>query len=116
MANPLQVGPLDAEAGSAWVELMNSGLEDCPGFEPLIELDHQRLWGGDRARTGLTLAAAGGGPGAAPRARDAPRHRLDLLLPREPGPGRRTSPASRSDCGPSEARVGEAAMNQQGFR
>jgi GNAT superfamily N-acetyltransferase len=61
MANPLQVGPLDAEAGLAWVQLMNSGLEDCPGFEPLIELDYQRLWGGDRARTGLTLAARRGG-------------------------------------------------------
>jgi mycothiol synthase len=60
MANRLQVGPLDAEAGSAWVQLMNSGLEDCPGFERLIELDHQRLWGGDRARTGLTLAARRG--------------------------------------------------------
>jgi GNAT superfamily N-acetyltransferase len=60
MADPLLVRPLDAEAGSAWVRLMNSGLEDCPGFEPLIELDHQRLWGGDQARTGLTLAARHG--------------------------------------------------------
>jgi GNAT superfamily N-acetyltransferase len=60
MANRLQVGPLDAEAGSAWVQLMNSGLEDCPGSEPLIELNHQRLWGGDRARMGLTLAARRG--------------------------------------------------------
>jgi GNAT superfamily N-acetyltransferase len=40
---------------------MNSGRQDCPGFEPLIALDYQRLWGGDRARTGLTLAARRGG-------------------------------------------------------
>lgn len=60
MANPLHIGPLDPEAGSAWVQLMNSGLEDCPGFEPLNELDHQRLWSGDRMRTGLTLAATRG--------------------------------------------------------
>jgi GNAT superfamily N-acetyltransferase len=60
MADPLLVRMLDAESGSAWVQLMNSGLGDCPGFEPLIELDHQRLWGGDRARTGLTLAVRHG--------------------------------------------------------
>jgi GNAT superfamily N-acetyltransferase len=36
---------------------MNNGLQDCPGFEPLVDLDHQRLWGGGRAGTGLTLAA-----------------------------------------------------------
>jgi mycothiol synthase len=60
MANLLQVGPLDAKSSSAWVQLMNSGLGDCPGFEPLTELDHQRLWSGDRASSGLTLAAARG--------------------------------------------------------
>jgi len=60
MANPLQVGPLEAEAGSAWVRLMNSSLQDCPSFEPLINLDYQRLWGRDRAEAGLTLAARRG--------------------------------------------------------
>jgi len=40
---------------------MNSSLQDCPGFEPLVDLDYRRMWGGDRARTGLTLAAKRGG-------------------------------------------------------
>jgi len=53
----LQVNPLPEEAGPAWLSLLNSGLRDCPGFEPPVALDYQRMWGGDRARTGLTLAA-----------------------------------------------------------
>lgn len=57
MGIPLQVRPLAEEAGPAWLFLMNSGLRDCPGFEPLVRLDYQRMWGGDRARRGLTLAA-----------------------------------------------------------
>jgi len=57
----LQVSPLPKEAGPAWLSLINSGLRDCPGFEPLIDLDYQRMWGGDRVRTGLTLAAERGG-------------------------------------------------------
>ncbi|MDY7079578.1 MAG: GNAT family N-acetyltransferase [Chloroflexota bacterium] len=57
----LQVSPLPEEAGPAWLSLMNSGLQDCPGFEPLVALDYQRLWGGDKASTGLTLAAERGG-------------------------------------------------------
>jgi len=57
MSTRPQVRPLAKEAGPAWLSLMNSGLRDCPGFEPLVDLDYQRMWGGDRARTGLTLAA-----------------------------------------------------------
>jgi len=57
MGTRLQVRPLPAEAGPAWLSLMNRSLRDCPGFEPLIDLDYQRMWGGDRVRTGLTLAA-----------------------------------------------------------
>ncbi len=58
---PLQSNPLPEEAGPAWLSLMNGGLRDCPGFEPLVVLDYQRMWGGDQARTGLTLAAKRGG-------------------------------------------------------
>ena len=57
----LQVNPLPEEAGPAWLSLMNGSLQDCPGFEPLVDLDYQRMWGGDRARAGLTLAAERGG-------------------------------------------------------
>jgi len=57
MDTPLQISPLAEGAGPAWLSLMNSGLRDCPGFEPLVDLDYQRMWGGGRARTGLTLAA-----------------------------------------------------------
>ena len=57
----LQISPLAQGAGPAWLSLMNSGLRDCPGFEPLVDLDYQRMWGGGRARTGLTLAAERGG-------------------------------------------------------
>ena len=57
METPLQVRPLEEEAGPAWLSLMNDSLQGCPGFEPLIELDYQRLWSGDQAKTGLTLAA-----------------------------------------------------------
>jgi GNAT superfamily N-acetyltransferase len=57
----IRVRPLMAEAGSAWASLMNSGLQGCPGFEPLVDLDYQRMWGGDQVRTGLTLAAECGG-------------------------------------------------------
>ena len=52
----IQVGPLPEASGPAWLALMNSGLRDCPGFEPLVDLDYQRMWGGDRVRTGVTLA------------------------------------------------------------
>ena len=61
MDTPFQISLLEEGAGPAWLSLMNSGLQDCPGFEPLVSLDHQRMWGGDRARTGLTLAAERGG-------------------------------------------------------
>ena len=57
----LQVSPLPEGAGPAWLSLMNGSRRDCPGFEPLVSLDHQRMWGGDRASTGLTLAAERGG-------------------------------------------------------
>ncbi|MCK4450199.1 MAG: GNAT family N-acetyltransferase [Anaerolineae bacterium] len=57
MDTPFQIGLLEEGAGPAWLSLMNSGLRDCPGFEPLVDLDYQRMWGGGRARTGLTLAA-----------------------------------------------------------
>ena len=57
----LQIRPLAEGAGPAWLALMNSGLRDCPGFEPLVDLDYQRMWGGDRARTGVTLAAGRAG-------------------------------------------------------
>ncbi len=56
-----QISLLEEGAGPAWLSLMNSGLRDCPGFEPLADLDYQRMWGGDRARAGLTLAAERGG-------------------------------------------------------
>jgi GNAT superfamily N-acetyltransferase len=39
---------------------MNGGLEDCLGFEPLAELDYERLWSGERVTTGLTLGARHG--------------------------------------------------------
>ncbi len=58
---PLRISPLAEGVGLAWLSLMNSGLRDCPGFEPLVSLDYQRMWGGDRARAGLTLAAERGG-------------------------------------------------------
>jgi GNAT superfamily N-acetyltransferase len=61
MDAPFQISLLEEGAGPAWLSLMNSGLQDCPGFEPLVGLDYQRMWGGDRARTGLTLAAERGG-------------------------------------------------------
>ncbi|MCK4314879.1 MAG: GNAT family N-acetyltransferase, partial [Anaerolineae bacterium] len=57
MDTPFQIGLLEEGAGPAWLSLMNSSLRDCPGFEPLVALDYQRMWGGDRARAGLTLAA-----------------------------------------------------------
>jgi GNAT superfamily N-acetyltransferase len=38
---------------------MNRSLRDCPGFEPLVNLDCQQTWSGDR--TGLTLATERGG-------------------------------------------------------
>lgn len=60
MDAPLQISPLSEEVVPDWLALMNSGLQDCPGFEPLVDLDYQRMWGGDRARTGLSLAAERG--------------------------------------------------------
>jgi GNAT superfamily N-acetyltransferase len=57
MDQPLQIRPLMREAGPAWLSLMNSSLQDCPGFEPLVDLDYLRLWGGDRASAGLVLGA-----------------------------------------------------------
>lgn len=56
----IQVSPLPEEACPAWLSLINSGLQDCPGFEPLVNLDYQRLWSGAQAMTGLTLAAERG--------------------------------------------------------
>ena len=56
----VQIRPLVQEAGREWSALMNGGLQDCPGFEPLVELDYERLWSGDRVTTGLTLAAQSG--------------------------------------------------------
>ncbi len=61
MGTLLQINPLPEAAGPIWLSLMNSGLRDCPGFEPLVNLDYQRMWGRDRAKTGLTLAAERGG-------------------------------------------------------
>ena len=61
MMTVLQVNPLPEEAGPAWLSLMNGSLRDCPGFEPLVNLDYQRMWGGDRVTTGFTLAAERGG-------------------------------------------------------
>jgi len=49
----LQVNPLPEETGPAWLSLMNSGLRDCPGFEPLVDLVaamEDRLVGGTTAR------------------------------------------------------------------
>jgi len=57
----LQVNPLPEEAGPAWLSLMNNSLHDCPGFEPLVDLDYQRMWGRDGARTGFALGAERGG-------------------------------------------------------
>lgn len=56
----VRIRPLAREAGREWATLMNGGLQDCPGFEPLVELDYERLWSGDRAMTGLTLGAQSG--------------------------------------------------------
>ena len=61
MDTPFQIGLLEEGAGPAWLSLMNGSLRDCPGFEPLVDLDYQRMWGGDRARTGFTLTAECGG-------------------------------------------------------
>lgn len=61
MAGRLTVRLLPEKAGPAWLSLVNDSLQDCPGFEPLIDLDYQRLWSGDRAGGGLTLAAERGG-------------------------------------------------------
>ncbi len=55
--NNLWIHPLTEGAGLAWCSLMNNGLRDCPGFEPLTDLDYLRLWSGDQATTGLTLGA-----------------------------------------------------------
>ena len=57
MAGRLTVRLLPEKAGPAWLSLVNDSLQDCPGFEPLIDLDYQRLWSGDRVGAGLTLAA-----------------------------------------------------------
>jgi GNAT superfamily N-acetyltransferase len=61
MDTPFQISLLEEGTGPAWLSLMNSGLRDCPGFEPLVDLDYQRMWGGDRATAILTLAAERGG-------------------------------------------------------
>jgi GNAT superfamily N-acetyltransferase len=61
MDAPFQISLLEEGAGPAWLSLMNSGLRDCPGFEPLVDLDYQRMWGGDRATAGFTLGAERGG-------------------------------------------------------
>jgi ribosomal protein S18 acetylase RimI-like enzyme len=55
----VRIRPLAQEAGPEWSALMNSGLQNCPGFEPVVELDFEQLWSGDRAMMGLTLGAQG---------------------------------------------------------
>jgi GNAT superfamily N-acetyltransferase len=56
----VRIRPLAQEAGREWSALMNGGLQGCSGFEPVVELDYERLWSGDRAMTGLTLGAQSG--------------------------------------------------------
>jgi GNAT superfamily N-acetyltransferase len=50
-----QIRPLEKGMGYEWATLMNGGLQDCPGFEPVAELDYERLWSGEQVATGLTL-------------------------------------------------------------
>lgn len=57
MSVPSPIAPVGARKMPTWAALVNASLCDCPGFEPVSQDDCQRLWGGDRERTGLTLGA-----------------------------------------------------------